>query len=246
MIYWEVELTIFGDITIDSSIKFETLKGYDNSFITKVSIVKFQNGIKIKIIAQADSQSDANDAGLYFVGQALDYLAFKINMPLYMSLNGMNIEKIEHNVKRIIRKNEFEESFSKSRFIGINVPHLSRALSWYRKALNNEDPIDSFLSYWNSIECVASVFADNNERTKKGIVNKICNCFDKLWISVDKWKIIQNNAIIINDLCEKRNHIAHGVIPINIETVKELILYKKMVQELSFNFINDFMIKYEY
>lgn len=240
MSFWEVEVIVSGAITIENNIVFRSLKGYNEPFLTNVKISKFKHGVKIKIKAQADNQIDANDAGLYFIGQALDYLAFETNLPLYMSLIGTNVQQIDDNVKRIVNEEEWEKSFQKSRDIGINIPHFSRSLSWYRKALNNEDPIDSFLSYWNSIECVASKFAEDNDRTRRGIVNKICNCFDKLWGTADSWKVIPNRPEVVNNLCEKRNHIAHGAIPINIDTVRELTNFRQITKVLSYEFLNDF------
>lgn len=221
-------------------MEFKSLKGYDEPFLTNIRILKIKHGVKIKIKAQANDQIEANDAGLYFVGQSLDYLSFKINLPLFMSLTGANVQQVDDNVKRIINEDEWKESFSESRNIGINQSHFSRSLSWYRKALNTEDPIDSFLSYWNSIECVAAKFAEDNERTKVGMINKICNCFDQLWESVEKWKVIPNNPKVVNNLCQKRNYIAHGVISINIDTVKELSSYRQLAKLLSYQFLVDY------
>lgn len=240
MSYWEVELTVSGAITIGHNIEFKSLKGYDEPFLTNIKISKFKHGVKIKIKAQAENQNDANDAGLYFVGQALDYLSFNIDLSLYMSLISTNIQQNNDHVKRIVTKEEWEECFQRSRHIGINNPSFSRSLSWYRKALNNEDPIDSFLSYWNSIECVAVTFADDNSRTRRGVINKICNCFDKLWDNANNWKIIPSRPEIVNELSEKRNYIAHGVIPINIETVRELTNYRLLVKNLAHEFLKDY------
>ena len=86
----------------------------------------------------------------------------------------------------------------------------------------SEDPIDSFLSYWSSIESLGSKLARDNQRTQNGVINKICDCFDQLWNSCDSWKVIPNQAQEVNEFYELRNGIVHGYISVDIDTLKRI------------------------
>lgn len=125
------------------------------------------------------------------------------------------------------------------RSIGLERPTYSRALSWYRKAKNCEDPIDAFLSYWSAIEGVGSKFPRDNERTRRGAINKICDCFDQLWGSIEDWKVIPNNAQALNGFQSNRNGIAHGFMRIDIDTVKDISNDLQNLSLLAYEFLTD-------
>ena len=236
---WKVFLLISGPVTVNQITKFQAQKGGIESFLTDVSVTDASHGVKIEIVAKADNQSDANDAALYFVGQALDYLCLKINLPLYVSLSGTQIRPVDDNVRRIVHINDWQECFREGRAIGIHRPTYSRALSWYRKAKNSEDPIDAFLSFWSAIEGVSSKFARNTKRTKQGAINQACDCFDQLWGGESSWKVITNDASAVNNFYEKRNGIAHGALRIDIDTVKSISSYIPRISALAYEFLKD-------
>ncbi len=235
---WKVTLAVSGPITIQERIKFNTQKGFNNPFWTEIQITPVSQGVKVELIALADNQEEANEAALYFLGQALDYLSLSTDLPLYVSHTGLQFKPQNDNVKRLLSERDWIRSFETSRQIAINRRTFSRALSWYRKGMISEDPIDSFLSYWSSIESIASKFARNNERTQRGIINKICDCLDQLWGTTENWKIIPNQASKINEFHELRNGIAHGFISVDIETIKRISHQLPTIKKLSFEFLN--------
>ncbi len=237
---WEVVLSVSGPITTeDREIKFRSEKGYVDPFWTSISVKRALHGVVISLVARADNQSDANDAALYFVGQALDILCLKIDLPLYVSLTGTQIRPVNDNVRRIVRLNEWTDCFRDGREIGNTRPTYSRALSWYRKGKSSEDPIDAFLSYWSAIEGISSRYARDTPRTSRGIVNKICDCFDQLWQGVETWKIIPNKANAVNNFYNRRNGISHGFIRIDVETVKMISSELPEISKLALEFLRD-------
>ena len=236
---WQVSLLVSGPVTVNRTTTFRAEKGAIDSFWTDVSVFKTSHGVRIDIVAKADNQSDANDAALYFVGQALDYLCLKINLPLYVSLSGTQIRPVDDNVRRIVRIYEWEECFREGREIGVNRLAYSRALSWYRKGKNSEDPVDAFLSFWSAIEGIGSKFARDTDRTRQGTINKICDCFDQLWLNVSNWKVIANDAPALNALQQKRNGIAHGFLRIDVDTLKSISSDIPTISALAYEFLKD-------
>ncbi len=239
MANWKVVLAVSGPITVEQTTKFNAQKGSVNPFWSKMKVTAAQHGVKVELVARADDQEEANEAALYFVGQALDYLSLKIDLPLYVSLSGTQFKPLNDNVKRILDQNDWIEAFINAREINANRRVFSRGLSWYRKGLVSEDPIDSFLSFWSSIECIGSKFARDSERTRRGVINKICDCFDLLWVSSEHWKAIPNEPNKVNQFHELRNGIAHGYIRVDIENLKRFNVELPLIKLLSREFLRD-------
>ena len=236
---WQVTLAISGPITVNQKIRFNTEKGFDDPFWSNIQITAVQHGVKMDIVARADNQEEANEAALYFAGQALDYLCLTINLPLYVSQSGTQFKPLNENVKRILTREDWINSFRQAREIAIYRRTLSRSLSWYRKGMVSEDPIDSFLSYWSSLESIGSRFAEDNPRTRSGIINRICNCFDQRWGSCNEWKIIPSSSDKLNYFHHLRNGIAHGFISVDIDTIKVISTELAIIKNLSYEFLQD-------
>jgi hypothetical protein len=239
MPYWRVALSVSGPLTTDRVIRFRTEKGDADPFLTDISVNSAAHGVTISLVARAENQIDANDAALYFAGQALDLLCLEVDLPLYVSLTGTQIRPVNDNVKRIVALNEWKGCFRRARAIGIRRPTYSRALSWHRKGRNSEDPVDAFLAFWSAIEGVTSRFARDTDRTRRGSVNKICDCFDQLWQDVDTWKVIPDKAEAINDFYLIRNGISHGFISIDVDTVKMVASKLPVISKLTLEFLRD-------
>jgi hypothetical protein len=236
---WQVSLSVSGPITTDRGIHFRAEKGYTDPFWTNISVRRAAHGVVISLIARAENQADANDAALYFAGQALDLLCLETELPMYVSLTGTQIRPVNDNVRRIVQLNEWSDCFQRAREIGIYRPIYSRALSWYRKGKNSEDPVDAFLAFWSAIEGVSSRFARDTVRTRLGAVNQICDCFDQLWQGVGTWKVIADKPETINEFHSIRNGISHGFISIDVETVKRVASKVPVISKLTLEFLRD-------
>jgi hypothetical protein len=236
---WNIKLAISAPITIKHPLNLDVEKGSHNSFWTKVKVKKATQGVWIEVVARASSQEEANDAAVFFIGQMLDLLSLWIDLPLYLSLFDEKFRSVDTRVQRFVKEDEWSQAFRLSRNYALHRRAYSRALSWYRKGLISEDPIDKFLAFWSSIESVSSASARDNERTRRGIINKICDCFDQLWKDCSSWKVIPNDAPWINRFQETRNGISHGFIVVNIDTIKQISIQLPKLHQLAHTFLSD-------
>ncbi len=239
---WEVELAISGAITLEqSSMKMEVEKGEFNPFTTTVILSKAGQGIRCVLIARAYNQETANDAAVYFVGQALDVLSLRLDLPLYLSLFGPEFRTMSGHVRRLVQRNEWVEAFRDGRNYSLNRHYLSRAISWYRKGLISEDPIDRVIAYWSALEAIGSKYFRPNERTNPGIINQICDCFDQLWGSSENWHIIPGNPATVNEFHDFRNGFSHGFFRVDIETIRNVARHLPVYQ----NLVHEFLLEWE-
>jgi hypothetical protein len=236
---WEVDLSVSGPISLSRKLSLDVEKGYEHPFTTNVRLRKTSYGVSVTLIARASSQSQTNSAAIFFVGQMLDLLAHWIDLPLYLGITGTETRIPTSNTRRIVHETEWRNAFERSRMYGQIYPSYSRSLSWYRKGLISEDPIDKYLAFWSALESVGSKHARDNERTRRGSVNQICDCFDQLWESVETWKVIQNNADWVNRFHETRNGISHGYIQVEVETIRQIAEQLPTLKSLVHSFLED-------
>ena len=235
---WEVELAISGSITLDRNLlRLPVEKGEHNPFTTTVSVAKAPQGIRCTLIARAYNQENANDAAVYFVGQALDVLSLRLNTPLYLNLFQPEFRLLAGHVKRIVTEEEWFEVFRDGRTHSLNRHHLSRAISWYRKGLVSDDPIDRLIAFWSALEAIGSKYFRDSERTRQGIINQVCDCFDQIWGSVNTWQIIPNQPNVLNQFHDYRNGLSHGFIRVDVESIREIVQQLPLYQNLVHQFL---------
>lgn len=238
---YSVELNVFGKITTTGLIDFDTDKELDvgNVFRSDIVIRSHQQGVRIASTVWTADQDRAHKVALLFIGKMLDVLSLKINTPLFISNNDIR-NSVERNVVRaVVDEIEFRQSFEISRYLNLEHTAFLRALNWYRKGLYTDDPFDKFLAFWNSISVVAGKYHTPNERTRSGIINQIWNCFETLWgADPARWRNI-GNARWINANNDIRNNIAHGLIPIEVDYVEDVISRIENIQTVAFNFLRE-------
>ncbi len=275
MAEWEIELAISGSITVNHPLSLDVTKGRLAPFQTRASIQRMPRnvaGVNIRVIVRASDQEEANDAAVYFIGQMLDVLSLRTDLPLVVNLAttqtisfdsatrqiplgrayrndqissvALSTSRFWNNgTKRLVNESEWEEAFRLGREYGLNWPVFSRALSWYRKGLASEDPIDKLIAYWSSLESVGSHYARKNSRTKLGAINQVCDCFEQIWgKNVKTWPVISGNTKWVNKFHEQRNGIAHGFVPVNIETLRDIVAQLPKLRELSYKFLTKWEI----
>ncbi len=237
---WEVELAISGAVTVGERVlHILAEKGEANPFTTTISLSKVSQGVRCILIARAFTQENANDAAVYFVGQALDVLSLRLNTPLYLNLFKPDYRQSSVHVRRIVTKREWQQAFHLGRQYSLYRRYFSRAISWYRKGLVSEDPIDRVIAFWSALEALGSVFYRNNQRTQQGIINQVCDCFDQLWGSVEQWKAIPNNPNVVNEFHNYRNGFSHGFMRVDIETIRDIVVRLPIYQDLVYAFLSD-------
>lgn len=237
---WEVELAISGAVTVGERVlHILAEKGEVNPFTTTISLSKVSQGVRCILIARAFTQENANDATVYFVGQALDVLSLRLNAPLYLNLFRPEYRLLSGHVRRIVAEHEWQEAFNLGRQYSLHRRYFSRAISWYRKGLVSEDPIDRVIAFWSALEALGSAFYRNNQRTQQGIINQICDCFDQLWGPVERWKVIPNNPNLVNEFHNFRNGFSHGFMRVDIETIRDIVVRLPVYQDLVYTFLSD-------
>jgi hypothetical protein len=237
MSFWDVSLAVTGHITVQAAVSFQTHKGDLMPFETTVKVKNARNGLRIDVMARADSLTDAKDAAVYFVGKALDVLSFRVGMPLYLNPAAYEFNELNENARLIVTEAELRDAFQLSRHWGSSRPAFLRALSWLRKGYNSDDQIDRFLAFWSAIEGVSAKCSRKNEKTKKGAINQICDCFDQVWNDVAHWQVIPNEAAWINKFHELRNGIAHGFRSVDVEMVREVGAVSSRLEQLTLRFL---------
>jgi len=250
---WEVNLIVYGSITVESTIRFSEFKGLRllDPFYSDIEIRRnrFDSGVVATVTAFAPSGQLAREAAILFFGQTLDVLSLQINQPLYLNFNdnrsGSNASHnrnnhASHNTLRRVKKEEWQDAFKEARLLASTETTFLRALSWYRKGLHSEDPFDKFLAFWNAIEIVASKYHPPIPKGReKASKSQTWESFKALWGECENWSIIQGQKQWIDENYEIRMTIAHGIQPIDIETVKEVTQKLDAIQQVAHKFLWD-------
>lgn len=250
---WKIELFIQGPINLDEDfIEFVSRKDIQykehplySNIILYQDRPRFRDRssamINATVNAYAETSDLANKAALLFVGLALDVLSFNTVCPSQVSLrsNKFNPSEYEYTTFRITSIDDWKNAFNEARLLLFTEPTFLRSLSWYRKGLCSEDPLDRFLAFWNSIEVVAGKYHIVNEKTKSGIKNQIWQCFVDTWGDISTWKIIANQDKWIEENYNIRKDIAHGLISIDIESIENITAKLPIIEKFAHAFISD-------
>lgn len=237
---FNVELLVTGQITTKGTIKFIADKELDlgNIFRSDITIKTHPQGTIIASTVWTATQDNAYKVALLFIGKMLDVLSIKTDIALNITNSGTRITNEISTVKAVIDSEEFRQCFALSRTLNLSEPTLLRALNWYRKGLYTQDPFDKFLAFWNSVSVVAGKYHNKNERTDKGIINQIWDCFITLWgDDIRQWENIDGNSKWIDENNDIRNNIAHGLIPVEVDYVETVISKLRSVQNVSYRFL---------
>lgn len=240
---WEVTLYVYGPITVDRYLNLNAPKGFRlaDPFYSDVNIRSSKVGIDATVTAYASTGELARKAALLFFGQMLDALALQIDRPLNLSLNGtIPIRAKIYDARRRVEKDEWQEAFREARLLALTETTFLRALSWYRKGLNTEDPFDKFLAFWNSIEIVVSKYHPPIPEGKAtGIISQTWESFKDIWGECEHWPVINSNMSWIDDNYNVRLDIAHGIKPIGIETVEFVLAKLDTINQVACTFLKD-------
>lgn len=245
---WEVDLFVDGPVTtLPHRFRTSQQKGFrpENPFYSDIEISSIPSGgLRATVTARAPNEQLAFEAAVVFFGRMLDVLAFKVDLPLFLSLTdqGPRDGRARHNSRRIIERPEIEDAFQKADDLGLTQPPFLRSLGWYRKGLYTEDPLDKFLAFWNAIEIVAAgyyrtVESIDHKRAKKGVKNQIWGCFLALWGPCEQWPDMPSDHGWIDDNYKIRKNIAHGTVPVGIETIALVVGKLDMIQQVAHRFL---------
>lgn len=231
-IVWDVSLEVNGPVKVEQSFNMRQAKGFDpdDQFYSDVKIANSRNGLKANVTAYADTQDIAYKAALYFFGNMIDVLCYKVDLPLFLFYYNTSVSiDDEFRTKRIIDQELFSDSFRIAREYSLCEEKfvLLRTMGWYRKGITTYDPMEKFLSFWNVIEGIGAKFHERTPRTQNGAINQIYQCFldyfgeANTWGLPDRW---------INDMHDLRSRLAHGGAPVDIHTIEEISSYNDVLK----------------
>jgi hypothetical protein len=234
---WDVSLTIAGAISVKRAIEIDVMKGSRHPFLTTVRISGNQNGLDLRVVSQSRDRHGAAQSALFFVGEMLNVLTLRVNIPLHLSLADTRPRPVMDSVKMLVERDEWVELFSLGRNYGQERPVFSRALSWYRKGLNSEDPIDKLLAIWLSLEVIGKSCGRNIKISDSEIVNRISDCFNHVWGQPQGWQVIPNGLNQFQQIKAHRNAIAHGNFHVTPEKLQEISDEVPRLQEVARAFL---------
>lgn len=237
---WEVGLIVYAPITVNGPVHLREPKGFSlpNPFQSDVRINAVSSGVQVTATAYASNIQNARKVTQVFVGYMLDTLTLNVDLPLFLSYTQSQINRGENfNERRIVTEQEWHNAFQEARLLSLTEPTFLRALGWYRKGLYTEDIMDSFLAYWNAIEIIAAEYHPINDNTKKGLKSQIWESFKLVWGDCGNWPIIAGQTKWIDQSYETRKDIAHGIQPITIDFVENLIEKIPVIRKVAFQFL---------
>jgi hypothetical protein len=234
---WTTNIFVNGPIEVDNKISFRSRKDieFGDTLYSNVKVSKSREGVKLSVNSFAPDIEFGKKAALIFSGLALDVLSVKTKCPLYVSIHEQRSRYIfsEYEILRTVTEDEWKFAFQEARLLTLTEPTFLRALGWYRKGQNSDDPFDKFLAFWNSIEVVAGKYHIPNKRTKQGIKNQIWQCFIDLWGECENWKIITGQIKWIDENYENRKNVAHGIISIDVASIEEITNKLNVIEKLA-------------
>jgi hypothetical protein len=241
---WIVQLFVDGPIAVPAPVHFQHPKGFDDrrQFYSEVSVQNSPSGLRMSVTAFARERDLARKAALVFVGEMLDVLATELKLPLRLSLfDPRNADRPGHSVKRVVREIELRQAFGRARVLSEQEPTFLRALSWFRKGLITEDPIDRFLAFWLTLEIVATKYHPDLPEAKKGSKSQIWESFKMLWGDCANWPLICHQDQWIDENYDLRLQIAHGTAAVDVEAVERAAEMGDIICDVSQRFLTDWV-----
>lgn len=240
---WDVEIPIVGLVSIRRSFELNVRKEiYDSkAFYSEIRVAPKGYGFLVSLTAFAPTASQAEEAGLVFLGRMLDVLSTQLGTALsVMSPSVLVRQTGEPRVKRCIGRDEVLEAFLESRKLTLSETTYLRALGWFRKGLCTTDPLDRFLAFWNAIEVVASKYNPNKHECKKrGSICHIWESFKHCWGACENWPLIAGKSEWIDENNKKRKGVAHGTIATDVESVSNITASLTELEAVSRQFLLD-------
>lgn len=241
---WDVVISVYGPVSLDKEFTLNVRKELEHpdAFYSHVRINSSEYGFNAIVSAFAPNSELAESAAILWFGRMLDFLCLKLNLPLQIDFSESSLEmKNQTKVRRRIDHTDFANAFRESRILSISETVFSRGLSWFRKGKYSQDPFDKYLAFWNSIETIASYYNKKKDVCKgKGTICHTWECFKHVWGECEDWEFIGGQKDWIDESNRTRVSIAHGTIPIEIDSIQQIVSKIPEVEKVAHKFLNDY------
>lgn len=238
---WEVEIPVVGLLSIQRGFTHKVRKDihHPEVFYSKITITPKDYGFLASLTAFAPTSSQAEQAGLVFLGRMLDVLSVQVDIALSVMSPLLVIrQSSQPTVKRVTDREKILDAFLEARRLTLSETTYLRALGWFRKGKCTNDPLDRFLAFWIAIETVACKYNPNKDAcTKRGSICHIWESFKYVWGDCDNWPLIGGKTDWIDSNNGKRVEIAHGTIATDIESVSSITVSLGEVEAVSREFL---------
>ena len=234
---WEIDFDVIGPISIEKNFNFKYEKGFDlQQFYSDIKITKSTLGFKATITAYADTIDIAEIVANVYFGRMRDMLSVNNDIPIQLHKNEgrFNTTKSFRN-RRKLTESDIISAFKMARIFESNEPKLLRAMGWYSKGKLTSNTFDQLFSFWNVIEILGSEYHEPNDRTSKGIKNKIYECFIKYFGPIETWKLPDK---WIDTMHDKRSQIVHGGEDTTLESINETAKMIPLLEKTSKDLID--------
>jgi len=205
--------------------------------VKKADNINLHTGLNITADVKADSEEEAKDISKNHVETLLNLISFSTltycdaaTLVSIISITDKETHPLSYYVYpfseqeiigglRIIDQPAFGivfEAYDKSSY----QPRTLRALTWLRKGIGEENPVDQFISYWTGLEVIKHVLSPEKMNT------------DKEWEEVEK---IFKDRLHRQDFKEikqaGRNGLLHGFRVLDNEFVREIGNYVEPIRK---------------
>ncbi len=244
---WIIQLFVDGPIAVATPIRFQHPKGFNGrrQFYSEINVQTSQSGLRMSVTAFARESNPARKAALVFVGEMLDVLATELKLPLRLSLlDPRGANRQDHSVKRVVTELELREAFSRARWFSEQQPTFLRALSWFRKGLVTEDPLDRFFAFWLALEIVAGKYHPDVPEARNGSKSQLWESFKFLWGEPANWPVIAGQLQWIDQNHALRVKIAHGTAAVDVEAVEHATEMGETIVEVAHQFLTESAVRH--
>lgn len=208
---WLVRLKVEGSVNIGTKVTFND-----------VSFIQRKKWIEASARINETNREAAENMAIRRVSDILNVLSFISDSS--MKLVGVElVERSDSLFPVTIRMLNDNEVDTWKHLDELTDSDLFRGLGYYRKGLNELDPFDAFLAFWNAIENTCSRIQGN------GMTQKICGFARENKISIDETEIRELNNI--------RNRIVHGAKRYDIDQIKHVAEKIPKIRELAKAFL---------
>lgn len=241
---WTFDLFVYGAFQIQGRWNLEDPEDFspEEVFFRALEFKSSPHGAQVILKVEAAAGHFAHHVALFHLGQVVDVLAMRCNLPMFVSRTEPRpFARSQGNLKRVIEQSEWQSAFHEASQLNQREPAFLRALGAYRNALCAESAHQRFASFWNAISLVAASI-DVSDKTSSPATHpellRIQQCFRQLWGEPSQWPPFCTLEDL-NNLLATHTQFFHDAASIHPQHVVQLVEQLERIHRLSHAFLTD-------